>query len=60
MKGFVGIGEQLSFTKTFALPAASMYSISENTLIHKAETNFPGRPIFWGLHCNKGKQEIKN
>lgn len=23
MKGFVGIGEQLSFTRTFALPAAN-------------------------------------
>lgn len=60
MKGFVGIGEQLSFTKTFALPAAYMYSISTKTLIHYAETIFPERPIFWGFHRNKAKQEIKN
>lgn len=31
MKGFVGIGEQLPFTKTLALPAAYIYSISMKT-----------------------------
>lgn len=46
MKGFLGIGEQLLFTKTLAFPAAYIHSISVKTLIHKAETIFPGRPIF--------------
>lgn len=31
MKGFVGIGGQLLFTKTLALPAAYIYSISMKT-----------------------------
>lgn len=57
MKGFVRIGEQLPFTKTLALPAAYIYSISMKTLIHKAETIFQERPMFWGVHCYKGKQD---
>lgn len=46
MKGFVGIGEQLPFTKTLGLPAAYVYSISMKTLIHKAETIFQARTMF--------------
>jgi len=46
MKRFLGIGEQLPFTKTLALPAAHIYSLSVKTLIHKAETIFQERPMF--------------
>lgn len=57
MKGFVGVGEQLPITKTLALPGAYIYSINMKNLIHKAETIFKGRQMFWGVHHYKGKQD---
>lgn len=60
MKGFVGIGEQLPFTKTLVLPAAYIYSISMKTLIHKAETIFQEGQCFEGFTVTKASKIIKN
>lgn len=49
LKGFVGIGEQLPFTKTLVLPAAYIYSVSMKTPNPQNSNSLSGKAIvLWG------------
>lgn len=61
MKGFVGIGEQLPFTKTLALPAAYIYSISMKTPNPQSWNRLSGKAIVLkGFIVTKASKIIKN